>query len=84
MITVFNRKELFSTYLMSKQSEIRNILSNNKIDYTLKTINRKSPSPLSAGARARTGTLGENLDLAYEYIFFVKKQDFEQAAHLIK
>lgn len=83
MITILNRKELINTFSMTKQSEIRSILKNNKIDYVIKTINRKSPSPFSAGSRARTGTFGENMDVMYEYIIYVKKQDYEQAYHLI-
>lgn len=83
MITIFNRKELINTFSMSKQSEIRNLLRNNKIDYMIKTVNRKSPSPFSYSTRARIGTLGENTDLMYEYIIFVKKQDYEQACRLL-
>lgn len=84
MITIFNRKELVSTYSMGEQAKVRNILADNHIDYFVKTINRKSSSPLAAGTRARTGTFGENLDLEYEYIIYVKKQDFKEAQHLLK
>lgn len=84
MITLFNRKELISTYDMGEQSEIRDILAQNKIDYDIKTLNRKSPSSLAAGSRARTGTFGEKLDLEYEYTIYVKKDDYEEAAYLIK
>lgn len=84
MITIFNRKELISTFDMKKQSEVRELLAQKNIDYTIKTINRKSPSPIDAGSRARTGTLGENLDCEYEYIIFVKKDDFEAARNIIR
>lgn len=84
MITILNRKELTITFSMKIQSEIREILQTNHIEYTIKVINRKSPSPFSAGTRARTGTFGENLDLAYEYIIYVKKQDYEEASYLIR
>lgn len=83
MITIFNRRELINTFSMSKQSEIRTLLANNKIDYIIRTVNRKSPSPFSVGSRARTGTFGENEELMYEYIIYVKKQDYEQACHLL-
>lgn len=68
---------------MSGQSKIRTVLENNKIDYTIKTVNRKSPSPFDAGSRARTGSFGESADLMYEYIIYVKKQDYERARHLL-
>lgn len=84
MITILNRKELTITFSMKKQWEVRDILQAHNIDYSIKTINRKSPSPFSTGSRARTGTLGESLEMSYEYIIYVRKQDYEEASHLIK
>ncbi len=84
MITIFNRKELTIAFSMKRQSEIREILRVNNIDYHIKTINRKSPSVFSTGERARTGTYGENLELSCEYIIYVKKQDYEQALHVTR
>lgn len=83
MITIFNRKELISTYDMKKQAEVRDLLSQFKISYSIKVINRKSPSPFDAGSRARTGTLGENLQLEYQYIIFVRKEDYDKADAVI-
>lgn len=82
MITVFNRRELISTFDMRKQAEIRSILSDNGIEYHVKTINRKSPSPAGAGSRGYTGTYGEKTDMAYEYVIYVKKEDYENASYL--
>ncbi len=84
MITIFNREELINTFSMKKQSEVRNILADHGIAYKIKTINRKSASPMSPGSRARTGTFGENLELAYEYIIYVKREDYEKASYLIR
>ena len=84
MINTFNRRELSSTFDMKKQAEICNILSNNSIDYYVKIISRKSPSPISSGSRAYTGTLGENLNMEYEYVIYVKKADYENACYLIR
>ena len=83
MLTIFNRKELCITYSLEEQANIRNILCENQIDYQIKTVNRRSPSPVAAGTRARTGTFGENPGLAYEYIIYVKKDDYEKASHVI-
>jgi len=83
MITVFNRKELTITFDMKKQAEIRDLLALHKIPYTVNVINRKSPSPMAAGSRARTGTWSEDLTVAYEYIFYVKKTDYQKAADII-
>lgn len=84
MITIFNRKELFVTFDMQKQAEIRQILQAHGIDYQIKVTNRKSPSPIGAGSRARTGTFGENLSIANEYRIFVHKDDYEQAVYLMQ
>ena len=82
MITIFNRKELFITFSIQKQSEIRQILSDNKIHYKLKTINRNSSSAFN-DMRARTGTLGQNLNNDYEYIFYIHKRDYNLAKSLL-
>lgn len=83
MITIFNRKELCITFDMKEQARVRDILAANKIDYIVKTINRMSPSPMAAGSRARTGTLGQNTDTMYEYKIYVHKTDYEEAYRLI-
>ncbi len=83
MITIFNRKELIVTYSMKRQSEIRSILANNNIKYHVKIIDRKNPSSFSAGSRSHTGTFGENIRLEYEYIIYVRKEDYDNAKYLI-
>lgn len=76
MITIFNRKEVCTTYSMQEQSEIRSLLAQQGIKYSIKTINRKSPSPM-------TGSFGEDLSKMYEYIFYVHKDDIEKAKHIV-
>ena len=83
MITILNRKEVCVTFDMNRQAEVRDILQVNGIDYMVKVLNRKSPSPIGAGSRARTGSFGENLSLEYEYKIYVHKDDYEEALHLI-
>lgn len=84
MITVFNRKELTVTFDMNEQTRIRKVLSEEGIDYTVKTVNRLSSSPFSAGNRVRTGTYGQNTEVMIEYIIYVKRADYERALELIK
>ncbi len=84
MITIFNRKELTVVFDTKRQAQIRDILSGNGIDYYIKTVNRLSPSPFSAGSRSRVGSIGINYESIYEYVFYVKKRDYEKAAFLIK
>jgi len=83
MITIFNRKELIMTFEMKKQAEVRELMARNHIPYSIRVINRKSPSLVGAGSRARTGTFGENLQLEYEYTIFVKKADYEKATAIL-
>lgn len=83
MITIFNRKELFVTFSMQKQSKIRDILSANNIDYKIKVLNNLSPSNISSGIRSNSNTLGINTDLTYEYIFYVHKTDYDEAMYLL-
>lgn len=83
MISVFNRVELFMTYDMQRQSEIRSLLQSNHIEYYVKVKNLLSSSPFSSNPRARTGTFGIDLTKAYEYKIYVRKSDYERAKYLI-
>lgn len=82
MLTIFNRKELIVTMEINRQSEVRDILSQNGIDYTVKTTNLQS-SPILGNRRGRVGNFGINQDYSYEYKIYVHKKDFEKAVCLI-
>ena len=84
MIMIFNRKELIVTASMKKQEEVREVLSKNHIPYEVKTVNRSSGSALGGRTRAVTGTFGEKPEFMYEYILYVKKEDYEEAVSLIR
>lgn len=84
MLTIFNRKELCITYDMAEQARVREILSQNDIAYDMKVKNRLSPSSMAAGVRARTGSLGTDLEKNYEYKIYVHKDDYEQAEFLLR
>lgn len=81
MITLFNRAQLTVTFSVEEQSRLRSLLHQNGIPFHLKVVNRNSPSAFS-DTRARTGTLGQNLAMSYEYIFYVRHRDYEKAAGL--
>ena len=82
MITIFNRKELLITLDMKKQSEIREILSANNIEYVVKTTNLQSATVVGS-QRAYTGNFGINQDYSYEYKIYVRKKDFDKEVCLI-
>ena len=83
MITIFNRKELIITMEMKRQSEVRDILSQHGIDYTVKTTNLQAAAVVGS-QRGRTGNFGINQDYSYEYKIYVHKKDFERAVSLIR
>jgi len=68
---------------MKKQAKVRELMAQNNIPYSIRVINRKSPSIFDAGSRARTGTFGENLQLEYEYTIYVNRKDYDKADAII-
>ena len=83
MITIFTRKELLVTTNMGQQAEVRNILSANKIAYTVKVTNLQSSSFFGSD-RARFGSLGISVKHSYEYKIYVHKKDYTFALHLLR
>ena len=83
MLTIFNRKELIVTMDSNRQAEIRKILSQNGIDYIIKTINLQNSGALDS-ARGHMGNIGIDQSYSYEYKIYVHKTDYETALGLIK
>ena len=77
MITVFNRRELVSTYESAVQAALREKLAAAGIDYRLKVVDRSGAS----GVRTRMGSFGQKNQL--QYILYVRRQDWEAAKHVI-
>lgn len=82
MVSIFSRKELFITFSMEEQARVREALSTAGIDYKMSTVNRTSPTAVSAD-RARNGSFGQNQEMVLEYIFYVNRHDYEQALEAI-
>lgn len=79
MITIFNRRELLTTYDMAQQAQARAVLDAAGIPYKVRVVDRKNGQAMLAGSRARTGSFGENMAMAYEYTIYVAKEDLERA-----
>ena len=62
---------------------MRDILSQNGIDYIVKTTNLQT-APILGNRRAHTGSFGINPDYSYEYKIYVHKKDYVKAVSLIK
>ena len=56
MLTIFNRKELIVTMDIHRQAEIRDVLAQNDIDYTVKTKNLQNSGALDS-QRGRIGNM---------------------------
>ena len=82
MITIFNRKEAGMTNSMQQQALWQKALSKAGIAYSVKVVDRGSPSVLS-DTRARTGSFGQPAQLAKTYYFYVKRTDYEQARRVM-
>ena len=79
MITLFNRKQVLTTFSMKKQAEIKDILDHNGITYYEKVVNRRNASLFGNGTRSRTESFGEDTSYMYEYTIYVHKKDYESA-----
>lgn len=80
-VNLFNRKELTVTNDLKRQAEIRELLSDNFIDYDLKVTNVGSASFM--GPSRGRGVPGINQQTQYEYKFYVHKEDYEKAYYLL-
>ena len=65
MLTIFNRKELMVTMDSNRQAEIRRILSQNGIDYIVKTRNLQNSGVLDI-SRGHMGNMGIDQNYSYE------------------
>ena len=61
------------------KSDILSALRDAGLDYTVKAIDRSSPSALNPGTRADFGTMGMSSGAQYEYIIYVNKRDYDAA-----
>ncbi len=83
MLTIFNRRELLTTFSMEEQNRVRDILAQNRIDYRVKAVNPSARSTLGASGRARTGSFGVDMDCGYQYYIYVHKSDYARAQSLL-
>ncbi|MBS6954219.1 MAG: hypothetical protein KH230_13450 [Enterocloster asparagiformis] len=78
MITIFNRKEVFSTFSMEAQSKARAALERYGIDYIVNTSGGMARN-YGSGSIA-VDRFGTNPSLNIQYRIYVKKTDIEKAA----
>lgn len=83
MLTIFNRRELLTTFSMEEQCRVRDILAQNHIDYRVKTVCPSARSTFASSGRARAGSFGIKMDCAWQYYIYVHKKDYARAQSLL-
>jgi hypothetical protein len=74
MITFWNQKEIFMGNSLKKFSEVRAVLSANKIKYKYKVVSQNQGMN-----RGRTGIFGENMKYSNTYYIFIHNRDYDIA-----
>ncbi len=72
MITVWNRKELFCTFDMKKQAEVRD-------SYEMRVSDRAD-----FFVSGRTTSTDADIDHQTEYLIYVRKEDYDRAMFLVQ
>ena len=81
MITVWNRKELFCTFDIRKQAQVRDILWKFDISYEVRVSDR---ADFFVGGRMISGEHSSKPEHQTEYLIYVKKEDYERALFLVQ
>ena len=79
----FLKEEIYIGFSMEELAEVRDILNQENIKYTLKVT---APSGQSVGpgtVRGNVGSFGMNSNYEKQYSVFVKKKDVEHAKYLV-
>ena len=84
MMNFFTRRELLTTFNVNVLDQARDALRTAGIKYYIKTVNRRSSSPISAGSRGHTGTAFEKMEYEYTYYLYVHKRDYQNAYEIVK
>lgn len=83
MISIFNRAQLPPLFDPARRDSLCQALDQAGIEYTVKTVDRSSPSALNFGSRERGGTLLHQMEQNWYYLVYVKKSDWEAAQRLL-
>ena len=73
MISIFNRAQLPPLFDPARRDSLCQALDQAGIEYTVKTVDRSSPSALNFGSRERGGTLLHQMEQNWYYLVYVKK-----------
>ena len=82
MIFFWDKKEVAVTIRQEDQALIRKLLTAGGIDYSLKVSDLTGAGSLRSGGRGVAGSIRS--DSVRQYIFYVRKRDFEKAKVLLQ
>lgn len=74
---LFNKEDVYIGYSIEEFYQIRHVLQSKGIKYRYKVINH------SAHRRGHSGSFGINPDYERQYVVSVKKDDYEEAKHIV-
>ena len=81
---LFNKQEVYSGNSLEESAKIRDILAAHNIPYKIDVISHLNKWTGRGSVRSFAGSYGVNLDLDRLTIIYVKKDDYEQAVHVIQ
>lgn len=74
MITIFNRREVYRTDSQDNQVKTRVLLAESDVQFSMKTVRKASSK----------GDTKKSPDGIYDYVFYVKKENYDRADYLIR
>jgi hypothetical protein len=80
----FNKQEVYNGNSIEESAKIRDILNANNIPYKLEVVSHSGQWTGRGAVRSITGSTDMNPDLDHLTIIYVKKDDYEQAVHVIQ
>lgn len=83
MLTIFNRRELLSTFSPETQENVRGALKRGGIAYRLRVRNLTSAVGRSYPGGHRIAPFRQDGNMQYEYIFYVHRDDVAEAAGIL-
>ena len=79
MITIFNRKEVITTYDVEEYANARDDLKEAGIEFKI----RSKRTSYSSVSRMGRGILASQKHNGLEYTIYVKEEDYSRAVHII-
>lgn len=79
---MFGWRNIYVTLSMFDLERVKQALEQSGIPYRWK-VNETSSSPIGRANMRSHGSIGLNLDVAKQYSLYVKKEDVQQAEHIM-